>query len=114
MFKTYFFDVIKNHYFDYKGRATRKQFWMFTLCNAILIFILAFLGALSDSLSTVFNVLSFLYSLAIFLPEICLSIRRLHDINLRGWWLLICLVPAIGSLVVFIFYVWPSREPNRF
>ena len=138
MFKTYFLDVIKNHYVDFRGRATRKQFWLFMLFNLIIGIIFAILGSINNSIGTLFNVLALIYDLAMLLPYLAISVRRLHDINLSGWWLLLSFIPGgllgmlqvisnspvlqiiassfviICGLILLVFYVLPSKEPNRF
>ncbi len=82
--------VIKN-YVNFKGRASRREFWMFVLVNLIISFIL---GQIDNALGLNFGgglakqgVLSSIYSLFIFLPNLAVTVRRLHDINKSGWFL---------------------------
>ena len=110
MFNTYFVDVIKNHYVDFKGRATRKQFWLFTLFNFIFAVILSMLGSMENTVGDVFDILNLIYSLAVLLPSLAIAIRRLHDIGRSGWWFLIGFVPFIGQIILLIFYVLPSKN----
>ena len=113
--KTYFLNVIKNHYVDFKGRATRKQFWLFALWSFIFAVALAFLSGLFQNsiIGTVFTALYYVYNIALILPSLAIAARRLHDINFSGWWLLLMLVP-VANCALLVAYVWPSREPNRF
>ncbi|MBL4830920.1 MAG: DUF805 domain-containing protein [Aliivibrio sp.] len=104
-------------YVDFSGRARRKQYWFFTLINIILSLLLSSL----DGLIGLFNVdaglglISGLYSLAILLPAIGVTVRRLHDTGRTGWWLLIGLIPLIGALVLLYFLVSNGEEQtNRF
>ncbi len=110
MFNTYFIDVIKNHYVDFAGRATRKQFWLFTLFNVIIAFVLSWLGSMENTVGTIFTVLYVLYALALLLPNLAISIRRLHDIGRSGWWYLLNFVPFIGWIILLVFYVLPSKK----
>lgn len=111
-FMTYYWDVLKNHYVDFKGRASRKDFWMFVLFNFISFFILSLILGLLGRFG---SILYSLCSLAVMLPSICMSIRRLHDTSRSGWWLLIFFVPLIGPLVLIVFLLLPSTEGvNRF
>lgn len=56
-----------------------------------------------------------LWSLIVFIPALAVVIRRLHDTDRSGWWILISLVPLIGGLVLFVFYlIEGTRGPNRF
>ncbi|MBV9314357.1 MAG: DUF805 domain-containing protein [Pseudonocardia sp.] len=119
--------VLKN-YVGFHGRARRLEFWMFTLINMVVIVVLYIidlqLGTASFAESSGsggwgffggLGLLSGLYSLAVFLPTFAVQIRRLHDTDRSGWWLLIGLIPFIGSLVLLIFFILDgTRGPNRF
>ena len=59
------------------------------------------------------GILQVVYSLAIFLPTLALSVRRLHDIGKSGWWMLLSFVPIIGPLVLLIFWILPSKESDN-
>lgn len=94
----WFLDPIQNHYVDFEGRVSRKAYWMFVLCYIIVAVVVGIVGGI---LGTEF--LSGLLSLALLLPSLGMGVRRLHDINKSGWWLLISLIPLIGSIVLIIF-----------
>ena len=98
--KMYFWDIITKHYFDFNGKEGRKVFWLFTL-NCFIVSLV--LGIISGTLSTIF-------SLAILLPSLGILVRRLHDINFSGWWVLIGLVPVIGGIVLLVFACLPSKK----
>ena len=102
-----FVDVVKR-YVDFNGRATRSEFWYFTLANAILGFILGIIlgisGLISPSLAYLLVLLIVLFFLALLLPSLSLTVRRLHDTNKSAWWLLLALVPIIGPLALLFFY----------
>ena len=55
------------------------------------------------------GVIGILYSLVILIPSIAVSVRRLHDTSRSGWWLLLCLIPLIGMVVLLIFMVQDSK-----
>ena len=99
--------VLKN-YVGFSGRARRTEYWMFTLVNVIIGGVLNVLYNVTGS--SIFYVLYVLYFLAVLLPSIAVGIRRLHDTNRTGWWLLIGLVPFIGAIVLIVFFV---MEGNR-
>jgi uncharacterized membrane protein YhaH (DUF805 family) len=102
----WYLDPIKNHYFDFEGVADRKTFWMFVLYNVLITL------ALDVVLSVVhLGPLASLYSLAVLLPSLGLAARRLHDIGMSAWWLLVGLVPVIGWIVLIYFYCQPSKSP---
>ncbi|MCR4662578.1 MAG: DUF805 domain-containing protein [Endomicrobiaceae bacterium] len=107
--KTYFLDIITKHFFDFKGRAGRKTYWLFIL-NSFAIS-LAIAAVFKDSAIGI--IVSMVYSLFIFLPILGLDVRRLHDINLSAWWLLIVFVPVLGAVVLFILACLPGTEGDN-
>lgn len=114
-FKTYYIDVLKNNYFNFEGRATRKQYWLFFLFNFIIVMILGIFAGMDNFIGTLFGILYALYSLAVILPNLSIGARRLHDRNLSGWWQLLVLLPLVGSLILLILFVLPGTPgQNRF
>jgi uncharacterized membrane protein YhaH (DUF805 family) len=99
----WYFEVLKQ-YAVFSGRARRKEYWMFTLISGIVSFILGVAaGILGIVIGTDLSIISWLYCLAIVLPSIGVSIRRLHDIDRSGWWLLLSLIPILGWIVLIVF-----------
>ncbi|MEX3229128.1 DUF805 domain-containing protein [Escherichia coli] len=96
----WYLSVLKN-YVGFSGRARRKEYWMFTLINAIV-------GAIINVIQLILGLelpyLSMLYLLATFLPVLALAIRRLHDTDRSGDWALLFFVPFIGWLVLLFFF----------
>lgn len=88
-------------YAEFNGRARRKEYWMFILINLIFVVVAAFIDAILGSV----GILTFLYSIFIFLPSLAVTVRRLHDTGRSGWWLLIGLVPLIGIFVLLFYMV---------
>ena len=103
-------------YVGFEGRATRPEYWWWVLFVVAVAVILQIVGAIvlgADSGAG--GVLSGLFYLATFLPGLAVSVRRLHDTDRSGWWLLIAFIPLIGSLVLLYFMVQPGTPgPNRF
>jgi uncharacterized membrane protein YhaH (DUF805 family) len=61
------------------------------------------------------GLLSGLYTLAVLLPSIAVTVRRLHDTDRSGWWILLGFIPIIGGIILLVFYVLEgTRGPNRF
>jgi uncharacterized membrane protein YhaH (DUF805 family) len=104
-------------YADFSGRSRRKEYWFFTLGCAIAGFIAGIVEnilGLSGSVGP-YGFLSILLILALFLPSLSVSVRRLHDQDKSGWFLLIALIPIIGSVVILVFMCLPGTPgPNRF
>jgi uncharacterized membrane protein YhaH (DUF805 family) len=95
---SWYLEVIKN-YVNFRGRARRKEYWMFTLVNALIalgIFVIEMLAGIDGWLYG-------LYSLFVFLPSFAVAIRRLHDTGRSGWWILISLIPIVGAIVILVF-----------
>jgi len=109
--------AVLKKYAEFSGRARRQEYWMFFLVNIIISIILAVIDKMAGSFSEAagMGVLGGLYSLAILIPSIAVSMRRLHDTDRSGWWLLIGLIPVIGAIVLIVFLVQDSKlGPNRF
>lgn len=105
----WYLEVLKK-YAIFSGRARRKEYWMFTLFNVIFSFALGFTDAalgLADERSG-WGPIRGLYTLAVLIPSLAVSVRRLHDTDRSGWWLFIGLVPCVGSIVLLIFMVEDS------
>lgn len=111
----WYLDVLKK-YAVFNGRARRQEYWMFVLFNIIISVVLSIVdGMLGMSVAEGVGLLGALYGLAVLLPGIGVSIRRLHDTNRSGWWLLIAFVPLIGFVVLLVFMVLDSTPgENRF
>lgn len=109
----WYLKVWKN-FFGFDGRARRKEYWFFVLFNIIISIILTII----DKMTGTFNaeagmgLLSGIYTLAVIIPSIAVGVRRLHDTDRSGWWLLIVLVPIIGAIVLIVFMVLDST-PGR-
>jgi len=104
----WYLGVLKK-YAVFDGRARRKEYWMFVLFNIIVSVVLSII----ESVVGIQGVLSGLYALAVLLPAIGVSIRRLHDTNRSGWWLLIALVPLIGAIVLIVFTAQDSQPGSN-
>ena len=112
----WYFQVLKK-YAVFKGRARRKEYWYFALFNIIVSFVLGVVDVLTGSFSSEdgMGLLGAIYSLAILIPAIAVSVRRLHDTGRSGWWLLIILIPLIGAIILIFFTVQDSKpEENKY
>jgi len=86
-------------YAEFDGDATRSEYWWFAL----------FTFGVGLVLVSVFRPLASLFYLATLLPGIAVGVRRLHDTNRSGWWMLIGLLPFVGWLVLLYFLTQPGR-----
>ena len=112
----WYLHVLKN-YATFSGRARRKEYWMFFLISALISIVLTLLDILLGTYSVEYEagLFSGLYSLLILIPSIAVVVRRLHDTDRSGWWILISLIPLICVIVLFVFICLDSQPgTNRF
>lgn len=109
------FIKVLRQYSDFDGRARRKEFWMFVLFYILFSACIAFMD---DMMDTAYSeepfsggILSTAYALALFIPSLAVSIRRLHDTGKSGWMILLSFVPFIGWIWLLILYCQDS-EPG--
>lgn len=112
----WYLEVLKK-YADFSGRARRKEYWMFILINMLISiaigFVAGFVGGALGLSSNMSMALALLYSVAVFVPSLAVSVRRLHDTGRSGWWLLIVLVPILGGLALLVFAVQDSQPGSN-
>jgi len=111
---SWYFEVLKK-YAVFAGRARRKEYWYFFLFNILASYLLGFIDGVTGMFSPEagMGLLSGLYTLAVLIPGIAVSVRRLHDTNHSGWWLFIALVPIIGTIVLIVFMVRDSQQAEN-
>lgn len=113
-------------YFDFSGRSRRKEYWMFALftflVSLVWMVIANMVAAASlegsagfDPVSTIVLLVLGAWALATIIPTFAVTIRRLHDTDHSGFWILIGFIPVVGALVLLYFYlIEGTRGPNRF
>ncbi|MEH8117307.1 DUF805 domain-containing protein [Aeromonas allosaccharophila] len=107
----WYISVLKQ-YAVFSGRARRTEYWMFVLCNVIVMLLLSMVDKLIGGDK---ELISSIYSLAVLLPSLAVAARRLHDTDRSAWWLLLGLIPIIGTMVLIYFMVCNGQQgPNRF
>ncbi|MDO8844541.1 DUF805 domain-containing protein [Methylicorpusculum sp.] len=112
----WYVEVLKK-YADFNGRARRCEYWYFVLFNMLIGIGMAFIDGLTGTFNAETGVGLFggIYSLAVLIPGIAVSIRRLHDTDRSGWWLLIAFIPIVGVIALIVFMVQDSKPGvNRF
>jgi uncharacterized membrane protein YhaH (DUF805 family) len=100
-------------YVDFNGRASRPEFWWFTLFGILVSVVLSLIDAAIFGDKAI-GLLDGLFSLGIFLPSLAVGARRLHDIGKSGWWQLIVLT-GIGLFVLIYWWCQPAtQDGSRF
>lgn len=103
-------------YATFDGRARRTEFWMFVLAYALIYIGLVLVDTvIAVAVGTPIFVLSGLFGLAMLIPGIAVTVRRLHDTSRSGWWVLLHFIPLVGPIVLLVFLVEDSTPmPNAY
>ena len=98
------------NYVNFSGRAVRSEYWFWVLFTGLGQIALTIIGMVIG-----ISVLTVLFALSTLLPGLAVSVRRLHDLDKAGWFLLFVLIPLVGAIILL---VWACQEgtrgPNRF
>ena len=101
-----------NKYATFSGRAQRSEYWYFFLFMIVVNIVASVLD------SAIFGDIPVLYlisTLALIVPSIAAGVRRLHDTDKSGWWLLLGLIPIVGAIVLIVFFCQRGTVgPNQF
>lgn len=104
-------------YVDFSGRSTRSEYWYPVLLNVLIGVGISVLSALLGPDNPVFGLISLVYSLyalAVLIPGIACTMRRLHDINRSGWYILLTFIPLVGAIILLYFECQPSAGDNQY
>jgi uncharacterized membrane protein YhaH (DUF805 family) len=109
------FLIALKKYATFSGRSQRAEYWYYTL-----FYILIYIGlTIIDSVTGTFDaeagvgLLGSLMGLALLIPTLAVTVRRLHDTGRSGWWLLIGLIPLVGLIVMLVFTVQDSKPGDN-
>lgn len=104
-------DAVKaclSKYATFTGRARRSEYWWYTLFAALVYLVGSTLDAIANT-----NFIALVFAVALILPSLAVTARRLHDTDRSGWWILISLVP-FGGIVLLVFTVQDSHPDNAY
>lgn len=110
------FLTVLSRWSDFAGRSSRREYWMYTLVLVLMSIVLGILdgvilgGAALSQLLTFGNV----FSLATLVPSLSVSVRRLHDIDRSGWWLLLSLTGVGILLIIYWACLGSDEDENRY
>jgi uncharacterized membrane protein YhaH (DUF805 family) len=99
----WYLDVLKN-YAEFDGRAGREEYWYFTLINVII----------SISLIVTNTWAWIIYSLLVIIPTLSVTVRRLHDTDRNGWWILLALIPVLGIVILYLMALDSKPGQNQY
>ena len=111
---SWYLEALKK-YAVFSGRSRRMEYWYFVLFNIIVAVVLALIDTLLGTFNVVQGVglLSGIYGLAVLIPTLAVTVRRLHDIDRTGWWIFINLIPLIGTIVLLVFELTPGTPGSN-
>lgn len=109
----YFKLALTKNFANFEGRSRRSEYWYFVLFQLIIVYGLQALGYLAGSELLVMA--SLIPSLLFLIPGISVAVRRLHDVDKSGWFLLLAFIPLLGTIyLLYLFAKEGTRGPNRF
>ncbi|QXP53529.1 DUF805 domain-containing protein [Cellulophaga sp. HaHa_2_95] len=101
----WYLDALKK-YAQFDGRSRRQEYWMFRLFSVLFMFASLFIdGIISYLADFPLFLVTTLYCLAIIIPSIAITIRRLHDTNNSGWMIFVALIPFVGGIWLLVLEV---------
>lgn len=124
--------VLRDNYSNFKGRASRSEYWWFQLFNILVLAVIGGIGGAiigitggeaTDNIGVIaLGIAGVIYLLAMLVPLIALQVRRFHDRNMSGWWylglFLAGFIPLVGSVtgitITVISILKGTDGPNRF
>ncbi|MFZ3493318.1 DUF805 domain-containing protein [Streptomyces sp. 5.8] len=106
----YFTDVVKR-YADFNGRARRQEYWMYILFYAALVIV----ALIIDFAVSTYPLFYLLVVLGLFLPTLGVGVRRLHDQDKSGWWVLVGIIPFVGWIWAIVLMATEGNpNPNQY
>jgi len=111
--------VLIDKYADFTGRARRAEYWWFVLMNFIVVTLIAIVSLIlfsaSETLGYFGVAIYVVYALAVIVPGLAVTVRRLHDTSKSGWMILVGLIPIVGSILLLVFYFTDGDPgPNQY
>jgi uncharacterized membrane protein YhaH (DUF805 family) len=97
---------VMNQYAVFNGRSRRCEYWYFVLINIIISFAIFIVNALVG----LYGILGIIYTLGVFIPSLAVAVRRLHDTGRSGWYILLVLIPLIGTIILIAFMAEDSER----
>ena len=109
--------AVKHKYLLFNGRASRKEFWAVMLFSVLISFALQLLYtlgfAISDNLGLLLALPFVIFALGMVIPQLAVSVRRLHDTDKSGWWLLLGFIPIFGTIALIALFSLASSEGDN-
>ncbi len=107
------FTSCMSRYVQFSGRASRSEYWFYQLVTMIVIGVTTAIAGAMTGDEDIAEIVCLVTSLPFILPYLAVQSRRLHDMGLSAWWLLLCLLPNIGAIILMIISCWGSKNENN-
>lgn len=107
-----YYSICLSKFADFSGRARRREYWTFALVNCLIAMLLLILGLAFGEDSPASNIMVTIFYLIMLVPNLSVSVRRLHDIGKSGWYMFLSLIPLIGGLILLVWALMDS-EPGE-
>jgi uncharacterized membrane protein YhaH (DUF805 family) len=99
-----------SNYVNFSGRSSRSEYWFW-----VLFVLIADVVAIAIDAAIGMQIVSSLFGLAVLLPGLAVTVRRLHDLDRTGWWIFLGLIPLVGAIILIIWFCSKGTDgPNRF
>lgn len=108
-----FADAVKSglsNYANFSGRSRRSEYWFF----ALFFFLVLVVAVIIDSVLGTYPLVYAVAALALFLPNLGVAVRRLHDTGKSGWFVLIGFIPLVGFILLIVWYCQDSAPDNQY
>lgn len=102
--------TVLSNFANFKDRSSKGEYWWWFLAYIVGYVAVAVVGGVIG----LAEILTGLFALGLFIPNLAVSIRRFHDIGKSGWWVLIFIIPLIGFIALIIFFIRDSDGPNQY
>lgn len=112
-----FVDAVKtvlSKYATFSGRARRSEFWFWFLAFMLAAIVASFIDQSMGTKPGQPGIATIVLIVAAFLPNLAVTVRRLHDTGRSGGWIFLGLIPFIGSIVLLVFYASDSQGDNQY
>lgn len=107
-----YYSICLSKFADFSSRARRREYWTFALVNCLIAMLLLILGLAFGEDSPASNIMVTIFYLIMLVPNLSVSVRRLHNIGKSGWYMFLSLIPLIGGLILLVWSLMDS-EPGE-
>lgn len=105
------FKLAFRNYANFDGRSSRKEYWMYILFYVLILFGLMILDNLFNN--SIIGIVVGLFQIVFIIPSLSVAVRRLHDVNKNGWFLLLSFIPLANFYLLYLLVQPSSPSSNQ-